>query len=126
MEKVFFRCEICGNLVGLVEDGGVPMVCCGQPMTKLVANSRDAAVEKHVPFLTRDGKNLTVQVGETAHPMTPEHYIQWILIMQGNKTQRVELSPEDAPKAEFVLDCADTPFIVYAYCNLHGLWKAEG
>lgn len=125
MEKVFYRCNVCGNIAGLVFSGGGKMVCCGQPMEKLEANSKDAAQEKHVPAVELDGAMLKVQVGDVLHPMTPEHYIQWIMCTQGNKTQRVELSPDDEPKAEFIVEPGKGKIVVYEYCNLHSLWKKE-
>ena len=119
-----YRCELCGNVVLKMYDGGDPLSCCGQPMKELVANSKDAALEKHVPAVTRDGSTLSVQVGDVLHPMTPEHYIAWILVEQGDKTQFVSLTPDDEPKAIFTVD-PKQPAVVYEYCNLHGLWKKE-
>jgi superoxide reductase len=121
--KDFYRCSICGNLVGMIEDGGGELVCCGQPMDLLKANTTDGATEKHVPALTKDGSKLHVAVGSVPHPMQDAHYIQWICLVQGNRTQRVALKPGDAPEADFVVD--DGPLAVYEYCNLHGLWVAE-
>ena len=79
MAKRFFRCEKCGNIVGLIKDAGGPLSCCGQPMTELIPNTVDAAAEKHVPVITldREGGEVTVQVGTVAHPMLPEHFIEW-------------------------------------------------
>ena len=122
--KKFFRCKICGNLVGLINDGGGELVCCGEPMVELVANTTDAATEKHVPVLTRNGNQLHVAVGSVAHPMTAEHLIQWIYVSQGNLSQRVALEPGQAPAADFIV--SDGPVTVFEYCNLHGLWTAEG
>ncbi|MDL2234285.1 desulfoferrodoxin [Ruminococcaceae bacterium OttesenSCG-928-L11] len=122
MSKVFYKCDICGNFAGMIHSSGVAMVCCGQPMTKVEAGTTDAAQEKHVPACTLEGRTLRVQVSDVLHPMTPEHYIQWIMVTQNGKTQRVELTPDSEPKAEFTLD-SDAPFTVYEYCNLHGLWK---
>lgn len=122
--KKFFRCKVCGNLVGLINDGGGELVCCGEPMVLLVANTTDAATEKHVPVLTRNGNQLHVDVGSVAHPMTAEHYIQWIYVSQGNLSQRVALEPGQAPAADF--NIGDGPVTVFEYCNLHGLWTAEG
>lgn len=124
MKKDFFRCNICGNMVGLIQEGAGEMVCCGEPMDKLNANSKDAATEKHVPVFTINNNEITVVVGDVEHPMTPEHSIQWIMVSQGGLTQRKELTPDDKPAATFSID-AGKPFIVYEYCNLHGLWKAE-
>ncbi|MDD3867419.1 MAG: desulfoferrodoxin [Clostridia bacterium] len=123
IKREFYRCDICGNIVGMIEDGGGELVCCGEPMRLLNANTTDAATEKHVPVCTRDGNQLKVVVGSVAHPMTAEHYIQWIAIAQNGRTQRVALTPDQAPEATFCVE--DGPIVVYEYCNLHGLWKAE-
>lgn len=122
--KKFLRCEVCGNLVGVIEDSGVPMMCCGKPMTALEANTTDAAGEKHVPVVEQDGDKLKVKVGEVAHPMTPEHLIEWIYVEFEDGGYRAVLTPEDAPEAEFCIN-GKKPLAVYEYCNLHGLWKAE-
>lgn len=124
MEAVkFIRCELCGNLFGVIHDSGAVPVCCGKPMTELKANSTDAAGEKHVPVIERDGNTVTVKVGSVAHPMLDEHYIQWIALEHCNTMQRVKLSPGDAPEVTFTV-CCDDPVTAYEYCNLHGLWKA--
>lgn len=124
-EKKFLHCELCGNLVGVIEDSGQIPVCCGQKMTLLTANSSDGAGEKHVPAITRDGKTVTVKVGEVEHPMLEKHYIQWISLVQGSHTQRVALKPGEAPVATFVVDSETEPVAAYEYCNLHGLWVAK-
>ena len=122
-ERKFFRCNVCGNLVGLILEGGGELVCCGQPMELLVANTVDAAKEKHVPAASRKGAKLAVQVGSVPHPMVPEHYIMWIAVAQGDRLQIASLKPGEAPAAEF--EIGDGPAVVYEYCNLHSLWKAE-
>ncbi len=124
VQKKFFRCKHCGNLVGMIHESGVPIICCGDPMTLLVANTSDGATEKHVPVLTREGTHLHVAVGSVAHPMTEAHLIEWIFVTQGNRTQRVSLAATDAPAADFEIQ--EGPVTVYEYCNLHGLWVAEG
>lgn len=117
----FFRCNVCGNLVGLIKSGGGQLVCCGHPMQKLEPNSTDAAVEKHVPVAERKDGKLYVKVSTVEHPMTDAHYIEWIVVTDGNDTQRIALSPQDKPEAVF---CDRKQAEIYAYCNLHGLWKA--
>ena len=124
MELKFFRCEHCGNIIEMVEDKGVPVVCCGQRMTELVAGTSDGAREKHVPVYEVKDNIVHVKVGEVAHPMIPEHYIEWIVLQTKNGVQRKELSPGDKPEACFALCDGDEVEAVYAYCNLHGLWKA--
>jgi superoxide reductase len=121
-EIAFFRCEVCGNMVGLIKSGGGQLVCCGKPMLKLEPNTTDAAVEKHVPVAVRKDGKIFVEVGSVAHPMTEQHYIEWIAIVTENGTERISLSPTDEPKAVF---CDKENAEVYAYCNLHGLWKAD-
>lgn len=124
MELKFFRCEHCGNIIEMVEDKGVPVVCCGQRMTELVAGTSDGAREKHVPVYEVKNNIVHVKVGEVAHPMIPEHYIEWIVLQTKNGVQRKELNPGDKPEACFALCDGDEVESVYAYCNLHGLWKA--
>ena len=116
----FYSCQVCGNIVVLIHKGGGTLTCCGKEMTKLTANSVDAAQEKHVPAVTREGGKLKVQVGSVLHPMTAEHYIQWIALVSGGKVEFRFLKPGDEPKAEF--DEVKSGEI-YEYCNLHGLWK---
>lgn len=118
----FYRCEICGNMVGLIKNGGGELVCCGQPMTKLEPNTTDAATEKHVPVATRKDGKIYVQVGSVDHPMTEAHYIEWIAVADDKGTERISLSPGDEPKAVF---CDKKNAEVFAYCNLHGLWMSN-
>ncbi|MGN1175738.1 MAG: desulfoferrodoxin [Clostridia bacterium] len=120
----FFICEHCGNIVEMVKDNGVPVMCCGQKMTELIPGTSDGAVEKHVPVVTVDGNKVSVMVGEVEHPMVDAHYIEWIAIETSKGVQRKMLKPEQAPKAEFMLTDGESVEAVYAYCNLHGLWKA--
>lgn len=119
---IFYRCEVCGNIVGLIKNGGGQLVCCGKHMTKLEANTTDAAQEKHVPFVERKDGKIYVQVGSTEHPMVDNHYIEWIALVTDKVTERVSLSPGEKPEAVFE-DKENA--VIYAYCNLHGLWKTE-
>ncbi|MDO4464480.1 MAG: desulfoferrodoxin family protein [Bacillota bacterium] len=124
MEMRFFICEHCGNIVEMVKDNGVPVMCCGQKMTELIPGTSDGAAEKHVPVVTVDGNKVSVMVGEVEHPMVDAHYIEWIAIETSKGVQRKMLKPEQAPKTEFILTDGESVEVVYAYCNLHGLWKA--
>lgn len=123
--KKFLICEHCGNFVGVIKDSGVPMVCCGQPMTVLNVNTVDASVEKHTPMVTVDGNKVTAVVGSVEHPMVDVHYIEWIYVETNKGGQRKALNPGESPKAEFVMADGEVAQAVYAYCNLHGLWKTE-
>lgn len=118
----FYQCSICGNIVEVVKNGGGTLVCCGKPMNKLEANTSDGAHEKHVPVVTKKDGKIYVEVGSVAHPMLPEHYIEWIAVVSENRVERVNLLPGEKPEAVFE---DNGQFEVYEYCNLHGLWKAE-
>ena len=121
----FYVCETCGNFVGMVFESGAPMSCCGKMMKELVPGTSDGAVEKHVPVFTVEGNKVTVTVGSVEHPMVEEHFIEWIALETKKGGQRKVLNPGEKPCAEFMLTDDDSVVAVYAYCNLHGLWKAE-
>ena len=124
MELKFYQCQHCGNIVAFVKASGAPISCCGQAMTEIVPGTVDAAVEKHVPVVELKGSTVTVAVGEVAHPMQPEHYIEWIAISTDRGNQRKKLEPGEEPKVSFAL-CEGEKFVAaYAYCNLHRLWKS--
>ena len=120
----FLRCKKCGKIIAIVNDTVVPTMCCGETMEELIPGTTDAAQEKHVPVYEVKGNLVTVTVGSVEHPMTPEHYIQWIAIKTKNGNQRKILTPTDTPKATFAIIDGDEVEEVYEYCNLHGLWKA--
>ena len=124
MTNKFRICRKCGNLVGMVHDSGVPMMCCGQPMDVLEPNTSEGAGEKHLPAVSIDGDTLSVNVGSVDHPMLDAHYIEWIFVQTEHGGMRKALNPGDAPHAEFCLK-NDKAVAVYAYCNLHGLWMTE-
>ncbi|MBR6094981.1 MAG: desulfoferrodoxin [Lachnospiraceae bacterium] len=120
----FYRCKKCGQIIAIVKETKVPVMCCGEKMEEIIPGTTDAAVEKHVPvYEVKDGI-VTVTVGSVEHPMAPEHYIEWIAIKTTGGNQRKELKPGDAPKAVFAICEGDEVEEVYAYCNLHSLWKA--
>lgn len=124
MELKFYICEHCGNIVAKVKDAGVPVVCCGQKMKEIVPGTTDASVEKHVPVWEVKDNKLYVTVGAAEHPMLPAHYIEWIAVQTTAGNQRKALAPGQPPKAVFALLEGEQVVAVYAYCNLHGLWKA--
>ena len=120
----FFKCEHCGNLFAVVNDGKVPPFCCGEKMVLLDPNTVDAATEKHVPVveIQRDGHVLNVAVGEVEHPMLDEHYIEWVALEADGRLEIRHLNPGEKPATVFAGADHGT---VYAYCNLHGLWQVE-
>ena len=121
----FNICKHCGNIVTKLTSAGVPIKCCGENMVLLEAGVTDAAVEKHVPAVTVEGNLVKVSVGSVAHPMTAEHYIPWVALETETSASVEWLQPEQAPEVVFALAEGQKPKAVYAWCNLHGLWKAE-
>jgi superoxide reductase len=109
----------------MIHNSGVKIVCCGEPMEELTTNTVDAAQEKHVPEVAVEGNKVSVKVGSVAHPMLPEHYIQWIFLETKQGIQRKCLEPGQEPVAVFALAEGDEAVAAYDYCNLHGLWKKE-
>jgi superoxide reductase len=124
-QQKFYICKHCGNIVEFIENTGVPLVCCGEKMNELVANTTDASVEKHVPVFKVDGNIITIYIGSNPHPMIPAHYITWVYIQTDSGIQRKALAPDNEPTVKFSLIDDDKLRSVFAYCNLHGLWKAE-
>jgi len=125
MKQKFLRCALCGNIVAVVNESGVPVICCGEKMGEIIAGTTDASVEKHLPVVEVNGNIVEVRVGSVEHPMTPEHYIEWISISTKEGNQRKILTPTDKPVARFALVDGDEVLSAYAYCNLHSLWKEE-
>ncbi len=124
MEQKFYICEHCGNIVAMVKNQGVPVMCCGQKMTELVPGTTEASIEKHIPVYEIKDNQVFVTVGEVEHPMLPEHYIEWISLQTKFGNQRKALKPGDKPKVCFAICEDDAVEAVYAYCNIHSLWKA--
>jgi len=120
-----YKCEKCGNLVESLWNGEPALFCCGQEMKELVPNSVDAAKEKHVPVIVRDGKKVTVTVGSVAHPMTKEHYILFVELVAGNQVLRHDFKEGDTvAEAVFYVD-ENVPVVAREYCNLHGFWTTK-
>ena len=121
----FYICEHCGNLVGMIHDAGVPMMCCGKKMTRLEAGTVEASREKHIPVVSVKGNSVTVTVGSVSHPMIAEHSILWVYLQTNKGGQRKCLQVGEEPSVTFALTDDEKPLAAYAYCNLHGLWLAE-
>ncbi len=119
-----YKCNVCGNIVTVLHSGQGVLVCCNQPMELLKENTTDASQEKHVPVIEKTDGGYKVKVGSAPHPMEEKHYIEWIELIVGTKSYIQFLVPRDAPEADFKVE-ADGPVAARAYCNLHGLWKAN-
>lgn len=118
-----YKCDHCGTIVEEIKIGGCTPSCCGEKMRLLEAGTSDGAQEKHVPVYKVEGNIVKVQVGEVAHPMLEEHFIEWIAIETNKGRQRKSLKPGQEPACEFALLDGEEVTAVYEYCNLHGLWK---
>ena len=122
-QKEVYKCSLCGNIVEVLHLGGGTLVCCGQEMQLLVENSVDAAQEKHVPVIEKDGDRVVVKVGSAAHPMEDDHYIEFIELITADCVHIHYLKPGDAPEAVFDAPCGGD-CTARACCNKHGLWKS--
>ncbi len=118
----YYRCPICGNVVEMIVDGGVSIMCCGKKMEKIDALMNDGAAEKHMPVMERREGKLIVNVSEVEHPMDKDHHIGFVTLVSGDKVTRVDLEAGKKPVVTF--DDVEHG-IIYAYCNKHGLWKLE-
>lgn len=124
MEMKFYRCSVCGQIIAIVKGTGVPVVCCGKAMEELIPGTSDGAIEKHVPVYQVNANKVIVKVGSVDHPMIDAHYIEWVSLKTKLGNQRKALKPGDKPEVCFTICDNDEVEAVYAYCNLHGLWKA--
>ena len=124
MEQKFYICSHCGNIIAKVKDVGVPVMCCGQKMTEIIPGTTEASQEKHIPVYQVEGNIVTVRVGAVDHPMTAEHLIEWVSLQTKQGNQRKILAPGQEPVVRFALCEGDEVEAVYAFCNLHGLWRA--
>lgn len=118
----FYICKHCGNIITKVEDSTVDVVCCGEEMQEIFANTVDASQEKHIPVV-EIGEVTTVKIGSVEHPMTEEHHISWVVVATDKGFELTYLKASEKP--EVVVTTTNKLIAVYAYCNLHGLWKTE-
>jgi len=118
-----YKCNVCGNIVEVLNSGVGELVCCNQPMELLKEKTEDPGKEKHVPVIEKTESAIRVKVGSITHPMEENHYIQWIEVINNKKVYRKFLKPGDKPEAEFKI-MAET-VEVREYCNIHGLWKSK-
>ncbi len=119
----FFACEKCGNIITFVKDAGAPVSCCGKPMRQMEAGVVEASAEKHLPVVEVKGRDVYVCVGKAEHPSAEEHFIEWVALESKEGCQLKKLQPGKPPRVCFGLSEGDAVKAVYAYCNLHGLWK---
>lgn len=124
MDLKFYACKHCGAILTMLKDGGAPITCCGEKLHELVPGTTEGAAEKHIPVYQAQGNRVNVCVGSAEHPMQAEHSIEWVALQTKQGAQLKRLNPGRAPQVSFALCDADEVEAVFAYCNLHGLWKA--
>lgn len=120
-----YKCEICGNIVEVLEEGAGTLVCCGQNMTELSEKTEDQGQEKHVPIIEINGNKAKVKVGSIPHPMEEAHYIQFIQLLIDENIYTKNLKPGQLPEAEFEIPTNYKEISAREYCNIHGLWKSK-
>lgn len=128
-----YQCKKTGTAIELIKSEGIQPLTNnpkdnttisyhGNTLDFVAVNTSDGAAEKHMPIAEFDGNDLVVKVGDVMHPMTSEHLIEWVTILYDNFMQRGEFTSEESPQITFHVGKAAS-VDVYAYCNLHGLWK---
>ena len=121
--REIYKCNVCGNIVEVLNAGIGELFCCGQPMELQKEKTEDAATEKHVPYIEKTNNGILVKIGQNQdHPMLDEHYIQWIQVIADGASYRKFLKPGDKPQAEFEIRADKIQ--AREYCNIHGLWKS--
>ena len=123
MKQKFYICRHCGNIISMIRNKGVPVYCCGEKMQEITPGTTEASEEKHIPVYDVEGNTVHVTVGAVEHPMTEEHYIEWICLETERGIQYAHLSPKDRPEAKFALCEGDKVRAAFAFCNQHDLWK---
>lgn len=118
-----YKCEKCGNIVEVYHVGGGTLTCCGEPMKLMEEKTADSSTEKHVPVIEKIDGGYKVTVGSTLHPMTAEHYIEWVELITEYGVLTAYLNPGDDPIAYFHTDAKDV--VAREYCNVHGHWKSN-
>ena len=121
-ELIIKKCQKCGALVEVINDcncGDCGITCCGETMVKLIPNSVDASLEKHIPTFKLIGDEILVKVN---HVMEKEHFIEWIALVNDKDICKVKFLPEQSAECKFKYIKGSK---LYAYCNKHGLWSCD-
>ncbi len=123
----FYKCQTCGQMVMKIKNTGASLICCGKPMLEIEPmTSKDEMMnEKHIPEYAYLNNVLRVWVGEIPHPMTDEHYIEWILVETNKGYHMKKLKVDRSAEATFKLEEDEKPLAIYTYCNIHSLWELD-
>ncbi len=117
-----YECTLCGNIIEVLHGGDGELVCCDEPMKKLVAKKADVGREKHVPVIEKADGVITVKIGSILHPMEEKHYIDWVELIADGKSYRQYLKPGDKPEAVFAINAQQIS--AREYCTIHSLWES--
>ena len=128
-----YKCKICGNVVQTLIPGEGELVCCGEEMVLLEPQfEEDELGEKHVPeiFTAHEGCETGVcsevkYVSVRKHPMTEDHYIQFIEVINSDESEvRLKFfKPNET--AEYKIKDFDDKFNALELCNIHELWRSN-
>lgn len=121
----FYECKMCGNIIVLFEDKGIIPVCCGKTMEEITVGDKDETREKHVPKITINNNEVTIEIGEIPHPMLEEHYIKWIVLETDKGMYMHRFNSQDKPITKFTICNNEKPLRAYEFCNIHSLWKKD-
>lgn len=121
-----YRCSKCGVQLEVLVSGSddVELVCCGEVLKAQRANSSDGAGEKHLPVAESCPGGILVRVGDVPHPMSEEHHIEWIEVINGAYVNRFYLKPGELPQAVFSVPLSPE-LIIRESCNIHGVWQKK-
>ena len=120
-----YKCFTCGNIVEVASAGAGTLVCCNEEMELLTPEIKEEGGVKHIPVIEKVDEGISVKLGEVPHPMDEDHYINFIILTDGEQVYRANLKPGDEPKAIFKVDGEVSDFKACAYCNVHGLWQSQ-
>lgn len=124
-EVKFYYCKHCGKIIALVKDSGTPTICCGQEMEEMKPGTEDTLQEKHVPVVVKEECKVVVKVGSVPHPMTADHFIEWVLLQTDKGIYSKCLKPGEDPRVEFRISQGEKIKGAYEFCNIHKLWKCK-
>ncbi len=122
-----YKCDICGNLVQVILPGVGELVCCGEAMRLLKAQTKEEGkTEKHVPVFIKDNEGKdTVIVGSTPHPMEESHYIMFIETISEDKDNLQLKYLHPGEEAKMVVEYKVGKTCALELCNIHGLWEGK-
>lgn len=118
-----YKCNVCGNIVEVAHASSGTLVCCGQPMQLMKPKKTEEGSEKHLPVAEKNNKEIKINIGSVPHPMEEKHHIEWVEIINDDKSCRQFLHPGMKPEAGFCTE--EKKARARAYCNIHGLWEAD-